>query len=61
MFYFLPMIDSPGVAFLIVGPEEGAAAKVIFDSILQGWPILVLLVVMSALAGIIMWMLVCGL
>lgn len=58
MFYFLPMVDQPGVAFLIVGDEPGASAKVIFDSILQGWPILVLTVVLAALAGIIMWMLV---
>ena len=52
------MVDDPGIAFLIVGDAPGASAKVIFDSILQGWPILVITVVLAALAGIIMWMLV---
>ena len=58
MFYFLPTVDSPGVAFLVIGAEEGASAMAIFDSVLDGWPILVLTVVMAILAGIIMWMLV---
>ncbi|XP_057304187.1 uncharacterized protein LOC130641408 [Hydractinia symbiolongicarpus] len=57
VFYFLPIVDSPGVAFLVIGSEEGASAMAIFDSILTGWPILVLTIVMAILAGIIMWML----
>ena len=52
------MVDSPGVAFLVPGIEEGASAMAIFDSVLQGKPILILTVIMALLAGIIMWMLV---
>lgn len=54
---FIPIVDSPGYAFL-VKYNPNAQANVIFDSILNGWPILVLTVVMAVLAGIIMWMLV---
>lgn len=31
----------------------------IFDSVLEGKPILILTVIMALLAGIVMWMLVC--
>eukprot|EP00111_Clytia_hemisphaerica_P024317 TCONS_00071725-protein len=57
IFYFVPVVDSPGVAFLVPGIEEGASAMAIFDSVLEGKPILILTVVMALLAGIIMWML----
>lgn len=57
IFYFIPMVDSPGVAFMVPGLEEGASAMAIFSSVLQGKPILILTIVMAVLAGIIMWML----
>ena len=57
-YWFVPTIESPGVAFIVVGDEPGTQAKAIFDSVLQGWPVLVLTVVMAVLAGIIMWGLV---
>lgn len=56
-YYFLPMIDSPGVAFMVIGDEAGSSSQAIFSSILDGWPILVLTVVMAFLSGIIIWML----
>ena len=55
------MIESPGVAFMVVGDAEGSSSQAIFDSILDGWPILVLTVVMALLSGVIMWMLVSAL
>ena len=58
IFYFIPAVESPGVAFLVPGIEEGASAMAIFDSVLEGKPILILTVIMAMLAGIIMWMLV---
>jgi len=58
IYYFLPVVDSPGVAFLVPGVEEGASAMAIFDSVLTGKPILILTVIMALLAGIVMWMLV---
>ena len=54
---FIPVVDSPGIAFL-VKKEGDSQATVIFESILNGWPVLVLTIVMAVLAGIIMWMLV---
>ena len=59
IFYFIPAVSSPGVAFLVPGIEEGASAMAIFDSVLEGKPILILTVIMALLAGIVMWMLVC--
>ncbi|XP_065070746.1 uncharacterized protein LOC135695552 [Rhopilema esculentum] len=53
---FIPIVDSPGYALLVKSNNDGQAS-VIFDSILNGWPILVLTVVMAVLAGMIMWML----
>jgi len=56
-YYFLPMIESPGIAFMTVGEPDGESAKAMFTSILGGWPILVLTIVMALLSGVIMWML----
>ena len=56
-FWFLPTVESPGVAFILAGAEPGAGAMGIFTSILGGWPILLLTVVLALLAGIVMWFL----
>ncbi|XP_022795614.1 uncharacterized protein LOC111334188 isoform X1 [Stylophora pistillata] len=54
-FYFLPLISSPGVAFIVVEDEPGTSAKAVFDSVVSGWPVLVLTVLMALLSGIVMW------
>eukprot|EP00794_Sanderia_malayensis_P018225 gene18225-20043_t len=53
--WFVPVVENPGTAFIIKGASENS--NVIFNSVLNGWPILVLTVLMAVLAGIIMWML----
>jgi len=53
---FVPVVDSPGYA-LLIKYDSSAQANVIFNSILNGWPILILTIVMAVLAGMIMWLL----
>ena len=55
---FMPLISSPGVAFIVVNEPPGTSAKAVFNSVLSGWPVLVLTLLMALLSGIIMWGLV---
>ena len=55
---FLPLISSPGVAFIVVEEPPGTSANAVFYSVLSGWPVLVLTILMALLSGIIMWGLV---
>lgn len=54
-FKFLPLISSPGVAFIVVEEPPGTSAKAVFDSVVSGWPVLVLTILMALLSGIVMW------
>ena len=54
---FVPIVDSPGYA-LLIKYDSSSQSSVIFESILNGWPILILTIVMAVLAGMIIWMLV---
>ena len=55
---FMPLIGSPGVAFIVVDDPPGTSANAVFNSVLSGWPVLVLTLLMALLSGIIMWGLV---
>ena len=55
---FMPLISSPGVAFIVVDDPPGTSAEAVFNSVLSGWPVLVLTLLMALLSGIIMWGLV---
>ena len=55
---FMPLISSPGVAFIIVDEPPGTSANAVFNSVLSGWPVLLLTLLMALLSGIIMWGLV---
>lgn len=57
-FKFLPLISSPGVAFIVVEEPPGTSAKAVFDSVVSGWPVLLLTILMALLSGIVMWALV---
>ena len=57
---FLPLVGSPGVAFIVVEDPPGTSANAVFNSVLSGWPVLVLTLLMALLSGIIMWGLVCA-
>ncbi|KAJ7390406.1 hypothetical protein OS493_025663 [Desmophyllum pertusum] len=52
---FMPLISSPGVAFIVVDEPPGSSANAVFNSVLSGWPVLVLTFIMALLSGIIMW------
>ena len=54
----MPLISSPGVAFIVVDDPPGTSANAVFNSVLSGWPVLVLTLLMALLSGIIMWGLV---
>jgi len=51
----MPLISSPGVAFIVVDDPPGTSAQAVFNSVLSGWPVLVLTLLMALLSGIIMW------
>lgn len=54
-FKFMPLISSPGVAFIVVDEPPGTSANAVFNSVLSGWPVLLLTMLMALLSGIIMW------
>ena len=55
---FMPLVSSPGVAFIVVDEPPGTSANAVFNSVLSGWPVLLLTLLMALLSGIIMWGLV---
>eukprot|EP00112_Aurelia_sp_Birch-Aquarium-sp1_P002972 Seg1332.2 transcript_id=Seg1332.2/GoldUCD/mRNA.D3Y31 product="Potassium voltage-gated channel subfamily F member 1" protein_id=Seg1332.2/GoldUCD/D3Y31 len=52
---YFPLVESPGVIYLQKKQPAGNAAKAVMDAVLQGWPVLVLTLIMAALSGIVMW------
>ena len=58
---YFPLVESPGVIYLQKKQPPGNAAKAVMDAVLQGWPVLVLTLIMAALSGIVMWALVSNL
>ena len=55
---YFPIVESPGVIYLQKKEPAGNAAQSVMDAVLQGWPVLVLTLIMAALSGIVMWALV---
>lgn len=54
-FPFVGVLESPGVAVLIKGNVSGTQLLL---SVLQGWPILVFILISATLAGVIIWLVV---
>ena len=54
-FRFTGLLESPGVAVLIKGNVSGAQLLL---SVLQGWPILVFILISASLAGVVIWLFV---
>ncbi|RMX38411.1 hypothetical protein pdam_00011830 [Pocillopora damicornis] len=52
-FSFTGLLESPGVAVLIKGNVSGAQLLL---SVLQGWPILVFILISASLAGVVIWL-----
>lgn len=56
-FAFVGVLESPGVAVLIKGNVSGTQLLL---SVLQGWPILVFILISATLAGVVIWLVVSG-
>lgn len=54
---FVGVLESPGVAVLIKGNVSGTQLLL---SVLQGWPILVFILISATLAGVVIWLVVSG-
>lgn len=52
---YFPLIESPGVIYLQKMQDPANAAEAVMTAVLQGWPVLVLTLIMAALSGIVMW------
>ena len=56
-FTFFKLDDYPGTEFIIT-EDDTTALTVVMDSVLKSWPLLAVTLVLTAIAGIIMWALV---
>ena len=56
-FTFFKLDDCPGTEFIIT-EDDTTALTVVMDSVLKSWPLLAVTLVLTAIAGIIMWALV---
>lgn len=52
---YFPLIESPGLIYLEKKEDPANAAQAVMSAVLQGWPVLVLTLIMAALSGIVMW------
>lgn len=57
---YINILDSPGVVIIQRGPSHTTAERraQLFKAILETWPVVVLSLLLSSLAGIVIWMLV---
>lgn len=55
---YIPVVEAPGVVFIMTNEDPSNAAKAVMDAVFQGWPVLVLTLLMASLSGIIIWALV---
>lgn len=55
---FYPVVESPGVVFIVKKEDSSSAAKAVMEAVFQGWPVLLLTLIMAALSGIVVWALV---
>ena len=56
-FPFLKLHDYPGTEY-ITTEDKASALSVVLDSVLKAWPLLAITIVLTAIAGVIMWALV---
>ncbi len=57
-FPYMPVVEAPAVVFIMTNEESADAAQAVMDAVFQGWPVLVLTLVMALVSGIFMWALV---
>lgn len=54
---YIPLVESPGVAFIIIEPDDRSPAQRLLDEVFATWPYCVISSLLAAIAGIIMWFL----
>lgn len=52
---YVPIVESPGIVYVTKEPYVGKASALLLKSVTDCWPILVLIFMMSAVFGIVMW------
>lgn len=52
---YFPVVESPGIILISKIVEGGSSATAVMMAVFDGWPVLVLTLIMAALSGIIMW------
>ena len=55
---YYPVVESPGVVFIVKKEDSSNAAQAVMEAVFQGWPVLLLTLIMAALSGIVVWALV---
>lgn len=55
---YIPLVESPGFAFLLRKPDTDSPLKAVLKSIFETWPYLLIVNLMALIAGIIIWFLV---
>lgn len=61
IYRYIPLVQSPGFAFLLLEPQTESPLRAIIFSILGTWPYLLITCIMALVAGAIMWFMVSGL
>lgn len=56
-FPFFKVVDYPGTEYITIG-DNSSAITVVLDAVFKAWPLLAITIVLTAIAGIIMWALV---
>jgi len=57
---FVPFVQSPGMALIVIGDEEGTAASLLLKSLALCFPILFLSIAMLWVSSLAMWFVVSG-
>lgn len=56
-FLFFKVLNYPGTEYITAAEEETRAIIVVFNSLLKSWPLLAFTLILTAIAGIIIWVL----
>ena len=56
-FPFVKLVDYPGTDFITI-EDETKGINIVLDAILKSWPLFVVTLILTAIAGVIMWALV---
>lgn len=55
---YIPLVESPGVAFIIIEKEGLSPSQRLVNEVFATWPYMVITTLLAALAGIVIWFLV---